>query len=330
MGVIEDAVAWAIETANDQSHGYSQADRWGPDYDCSSFVIQAFQQAGVSLREAGASYTGNMRGPMIACGFVDVTYSIGLVSGYGLQPGDVLLNYSAHTCIAIGGGKVANCRTDEGHPQSGDQSGNEIRIQSYWNFPWDCVLRYKGTHIGSNVTGPNIPASSGGSSSPRSTLKQGMRGDDVRDLQNLLQDAGYSVGRAGADGVFGSDTFRAVAAFQEDHGLEVDGIAGRETMAALDAAVYGPEKPDPPAAALDPDAQPSEFWLPDLQLGDKDPAVTLLQAALNIRGFDCGSADGIFGPKTQAALNRFKESRKMEQNGIADRETWNKILGVIA
>ena len=55
MGVIEDAVAWAIETANDQSHGYSQADRWGPDYDCSSFVIQAFQQAGVSLREAGAS-----------------------------------------------------------------------------------------------------------------------------------------------------------------------------------------------------------------------------------------------------------------------------------
>ena len=236
MGVIEDAVAWAIETANDQSHGYSQADRWGPDYDCSSFVISAFEQAGVSLREAGASYTGNMRGPMIACGFVDVTYAIGLDSGYGLQPGDVLLNYSAHTCLAIGGGKVANCRTDEGHPQSGDQSGNEIRIQSYWNFPWNCVLRYKGSHIGSNVTGPNIPASSGGSSSSRSTLKQGMRGDDVRDLQNLLQDAGYSVGRAGADGIFGSDTFRAVAAFQEDHGLEVDGIAGRETMAAIDAA----------------------------------------------------------------------------------------------
>ena len=317
MCVIEDAVAWAIETANDQSHGYSQADRWGPDYDCSSFVIQAFEQAGVALREAGASYTGNMRGPMIACGFVDVTYSIGLGSGYGLQPGDVLLNYAAHTCLAIGGGKVANCRTDEGHPQSGDQSGNEIRIQSYWNFPWDCVLRYKGSHIGSNVSGPDIPASSGGSSSPRSTLKQGMRGDDVRDLQNLLLDAGYSVGRAGADGIYGSDTFRAVAAFQEDHGLEVDGIADRETMAALDAAVNGP------------DAQPSEFWLPDLHLGDKNLAVTLLQAALNIRGFACGSADGIFGPKTQAALNRFKESRKMEQNGFADQKTWETLLGVL-
>lgn len=326
MGVIEDAVAWAIETANDQSHGYSQADRWGPDYDCSSFVIQAFEQAGVSLREAGASYTGNMRGPMIACGFVDVTYSIGLVSGYGLQPGDVLLNYSAHTCICIGGGKVANCRTDEGHPQSGDQSGNEIRIQSYWNFPWDCVLRYKGSHIGSNVTGPDtLP---GAAAQPRTVLRRGMTGQDVKDLQEKLNRLGYSCGKA--DGEYGMATFRAVVTFQEDHQLEADGIAGRMTMAAIEEALAAPKDPAPPAAAPDPDAKPSEFWLPDLQLGDKDPAVTLLQAALNIRGFDCGSPDGIFGPKTQAALNRFKESRKMEQNGIADRDTWNKILGVIA
>ena len=325
MGVIEDAVAWAIETANDQSHGYSQADRWGPDYDCSSFVIQAFQQAGVSLREAGASYTGNMRGPMIACGFVDVTYSIGLASGYGLQPGDVLLNYSAHTCIAIGGGKVANCRTDEGHPQSGDQSGNEIRIQSYWNFPWDCVLRYKGSHIGSNATAPGT--THGSASQPRSVLRRGMMGLDVQNLQEQLNSLGYDCGKA--DGVYGSDTFRAVACFQEDHSLAVDGIAGRMTMAAIEEALSDQKDPAPPAAAPDPDAQPSEFWLPDLQLGDKDPAVTLLQAALNIRGFDCGSADGIFGPKTQAALNRFKESRKMEQNGIADQKTWETLLGVL-
>ena len=297
MGVIEDAVAWAIETANDQSHGYSQADRWGPDYDCSSFVIQAFEQAGVALREAGASYTGNMRGPMIACGFVDVTYSIGLASGYGLQPGDVLLNYSAHTCLAIGGGKVAK----------------------------DCVLRYKGSHIGSNVTGPDLPV--GSASLPRSVLRMGMSGQDVKDLQKKLNSLGYDCGKV--DGEYGMKTFRAVVTFQEDHHLEADGIAGRMTKAAIEEAIAAPKDQAPPAAAPDPDAQPSEFWLPDLQLGDKDPAVTLLQAALNIRGFDCGSPDGIFGPKTQAALNRFKESRKMEQNGIADRDTWNKILGVI-
>lgn len=325
MGVIEQAVAWAIDIANDQSHGYSQETgrRWGPDYDCSSFVISAYEQAGVPLREAGASYTGNMRGPMIACGFVDVTYQIGLDTGYGLQPGDVLLNYAAHTCLFIGGGRVANCRTDEGHPQTGDQSGNEIRIQNYWDGSpnrWNCVLRYKGTHIGSNVFGSDTAA--GSAVTPRATLKQGMRGEDVRDLQNLLQDAGYSVGRAGADGIYGSDTFRAVAAFQEDHSLEVDGIAGRETLSALDEAVYGQEKTDQPAA------EPEKFWLPDLEIGASGSAVSLLQSALNIRGYDCGKPDGQFGPKTQAALNRFKSNRNMEANGIVDRETWNLLLGV--
>ena len=304
MGVIENAVAWAIETANDPSHGYSQADRWGPDYDCSSFVISAFEQAGVALREAGASFTGNMRGPMLSCGFIDVTYSIGLETGYGLQPGDVLLNYAAHTCIFVGGKSVANCRTDEGHPQSGDQ-GQEIRIQPYWNYPWNCVLRYKGSHTGSNVSGTDTSAY-------RSSLKQGMRGDDVKGLQKQLIDAGYDVGSAGADGIFGQDTFRAVAAFQEDHGIPVTGVADPKTISALG-------KTDQPA---------SDFWLPDLELGDRGPAVTLLQAALTIRSYQCGSADGRFGPKTQAALNRFLEDRSMDQNGKVGRKVWEKLLGV--
>ena len=137
--VIDKAVEWAIQTANDNSHGYSQADRWGPDYDCSSFVIQAYEQAGIALREAGASYTGNMRPALLACGFSDVTGSVNLNNGNAIRPGDILYS-SGHTCLAIGNGQVANCRTDEGHPQSGDQ-GQEIRIQSYWNFPWTQVFR---------------------------------------------------------------------------------------------------------------------------------------------------------------------------------------------
>ena len=323
MGVIENAVAWAIETANDQSHGYSQdaGRRWGPDYDCSSFVISAFEQAGVPLREAGASFTGNMRGPMISCGFADVTYSIGLDTGYGLQPGDVLLNYAAHTCLFIGGGRVANCRTDEGHPQTGDQSGNEIRIQPYWDGSpnrWNCVMRYKGTHVGSNVFGSDT---SSGSSAPRNILRKGMSGPDVKDLQEKLNDLGYDCGEA--DGVFGTRTFRAVVLFQEDHRLDTDGIAGRQTKTAIEAALSGHGE-----AAGRPETEPEKFWLPDLEIGASGPAVSLLQSALNIRGYDCGTPDGKFGPKTQASLNRFKEARKMEANGTADRETWIELLGV--
>ena len=143
MTVIEKAVQWAIATANDNSHGYSQADRWGPNYDCSSFVITAYEKAGIPLRQNGASYTGNMRRAFLACGFFDATSLVNLGSGGGIQAGDVLLNDAAHACIAIGAGRVANCRTDEGHPQSGDQSGNEIRLQGYWNYPWNIVLRMK-------------------------------------------------------------------------------------------------------------------------------------------------------------------------------------------
>ena len=38
MSVIETAVNWAIGIANDNSHGYDQGSRDGPNYDCSSLL----------------------------------------------------------------------------------------------------------------------------------------------------------------------------------------------------------------------------------------------------------------------------------------------------
>lgn len=235
MGVIEKAVAWAIETANDNSHGYSQADRWGPDYDCSSFVISAYEQAGLSLREAGASYTGNMRGAFLRCGFVDVTTQVGLTSGYGIQPGDVLLNYSAHTCLAVGGGKVANCRTSEGHPQAGDQSGSEIRVQSYWNFPWNCVLRYKGKEVVS--TTPDTIVTTDGTTEESHEWKPQLlqycnsyKADCVV-LQALLNAHHFACGSA--DGFYGAKTQAAVFKAQRYYKIEADGICGPQTWEKL-------------------------------------------------------------------------------------------------
>ena len=46
MSIIEKAIAQMEAWAQDDSHGYDQANRWGPDYDCSSAVIQAWQNAG--------------------------------------------------------------------------------------------------------------------------------------------------------------------------------------------------------------------------------------------------------------------------------------------
>jgi len=74
------------------------------------------------------------------------------------------------------------------------------------------------------------------------TYKQDYRNaasDEARALANAGAEkvradyGGYSCGDNGADGVFGSGTRAAVRAFQRDHGLTVDGIAGRKTWAAL-------------------------------------------------------------------------------------------------
>lgn len=64
-------------------------------------------------------------------------------------------------------------------------------------------------------------------------IKQGTKGDDVEELQALLIAAGYSCGKAGADGICGKDTVAAIKKFQKAAGLTVDGIAGPLTLAAL-------------------------------------------------------------------------------------------------
>lgn len=64
-------------------------------------------------------------------------------------------------------------------------------------------------------------------------LKKGCKGEDVRALQILLIGRGYSCGGSGADGDFGSNTHSAVCRYQREKALEVDGIAGKNTMGSL-------------------------------------------------------------------------------------------------
>lgn len=63
------------------------------------------------------------------------------------------------------------------------------------------------------------------------TLQVGDRGDQVRAMQEKLIAYGYLQGEA--DGAYGNQTRRAVEAFQYQHGLSVDGIAGRNTLTVL-------------------------------------------------------------------------------------------------
>lgn len=59
----------------------------------------------------------------------------------------------------------------------------------------------------------------------------GSRGDEVREIQTRLAALGYYGGTI--DGIYGTGTKKAVQKFQQDRGLTADGIAGKQTLNAL-------------------------------------------------------------------------------------------------
>lgn len=150
MTKTEKAIRQMETWAKDDSHGYDQDYRWGEkgDYDCSSAVIQAWQNAGVPVKSGGATYTGDMKNVFLKNGFKDITASVNRGTGTGLKRGDVLLNEAHHVAMYCGAGKEVEASINEkgtAHGgQPGDQTGKEFLIRSYRNYPWHCILRYAG------------------------------------------------------------------------------------------------------------------------------------------------------------------------------------------
>ena len=60
----------------------------------------------------------------------------------------------------------------------------------------------------------------------------------------------------------------------------------------------------------------SKTALPTLKKGSRGESVVALQTYLNLVGFDCGKADGIFGTKTENAVKEFKKSNIITLDGV--------------
>jgi peptidoglycan hydrolase-like protein with peptidoglycan-binding domain len=130
-------------------------------------------------------------------------------------------------------------------------------------------------------------------------LRRGSQGPEVKQLQERLVELEFDPGEP--DGVFGSDTEDAVGDFQECEGLQIDGIAGLQTLSALGLDVNLEQKPE---AGI-------------FRVGSRGPMVVKLQKRLQELGFDPGPIDGIFGQDTESAVFDFQQDRDLEADGIA-------------
>ncbi|MEG4277996.1 peptidoglycan-binding protein [Microcoleus sp. MON1_C1] len=217
-------------------------------------------------------------------------------------------------------------------------SWNEAREVPSLLFGWSlCGLFVIGS-IASTPAAAQLPTSEQGKiNSPiaqtgaivRPAIKLGSRGSEVIELQAALKLLGFYPDTV--DGIFSQSTARAVSQFQEAAGLPPDAIVGQDTwnrlFPATPSAIENPIANDPTTtdnSEINPQAQPTNF--PVLRRRMRGAAVRDLQERLRAKGFLRVSADGVFGPETQAAVKAAQRQYQLPADGIVGRATWEALL----
>lgn len=183
------------------------------------------------------------------------------------------------------------------------------------------------------------------------TLFNGSKGDEVRELQQALIDLGYLKGTA--DGIFGNKTEIAVRKFQKANKLSVDGLAGSSTRQLILSKVGSKKStatPTPAPSASDSSSgnqSASSFGSSSassagqetsslfgtyavISYGSKGDRVKSLQQALITLGFLKGTPDGVFGSKTKKAVKAFQKSKKLTADGVAGKKTLAAIQSALS
>lgn len=128
-------------------------------------------------------------------------------------------------------------------------------------------------------------------------------------LQVELRNLGYVPG--GADGHFGSKTKSALQAFQRDHGLKQTGTADKTTWSAINSVCGGMRAGS------------------SVRKGSSGTQVRYLQQALIGLGYLSGSADGIYGTKTEAAVRKFQSAYGLGVDGSAGPNTMTALKNAV-
>ena len=176
-------------------------------FDCRGFTRWVLQQVGISLQGAGATSQWNDNSNWSQKGLIADMPPGAVCCAFKMNQTDK--KTMEHTGFAFGDGQIIDCSGTVKRGKTTDRGWTHYAIP-------------KG--IGEVEPVPTMP-----------TLRKGSKGEYVTLLQTKLIQMGYDLEPYGADGKFGNKTAEALIKFQNDHGLEPDGICGPKTWEALES-----------------------------------------------------------------------------------------------
>ena len=151
-------------------------------------------------------------------------------------------------------------------------------------------------------------------------MKLGDKGSQVADLQSRLATLGFFTGIV--SGVFDTATQTAVKKFQNEHGLTVDGIAGKKTLLLLTTlTAVSTAAPVQTLAPLPTSTPLTALNVVTLRKGVRGMEVVKLQNRLMELGYYRCTADGIYDNDDIAAVKEFQRKNGLAIDGVAGLKT---------
>ena len=167
-----------------------------------------------------------------------------------------------------------------------------------------------------------------------SLLRVGSEGTGVLVLQYYLTYISRfipTVKQTAIDGIFGVATESAVRSFQESYGLATDGVVGEATWQRIYDVYRGLIASLPSGYT---EGVPLPYPGDALTLGSEGESVAVLQEYLNFiadfyPSLPAVTADGVYGPATQAAVIAFQDLFNVPGGrGVVTAVTWNAVVSV--
>lgn len=154
-------------------------------------------------------------------------------------------------------------------------------------------------------------------------------GQPIRSVQQMLRVIGENDERLPSvvpDGIYGTDTVRAVSAFQRSVGLPVTGIVDQGTWEEIvvhyELALIQQAEAEPLRIILDPGQV--------IRRGESDPNLYVVQAILYVlsrqyAGITPPGMTGVLDIATAEALSSFQQMNLLPVTGELDKHTWKHL-----